>query len=72
MAVPLVMNAQVIGVLCGEQLSADDRGQWLADDLYEILARHAARVLESRTALRLAQLGSHPVAAGPVSSSLST
>ena len=71
MAVPLVMNAQVIGVLCGEQLSADDRGQWLAT-MYEILARHAARVLESRTALRLAQLGSHPAAAGPVSSSLST
>ena len=70
-AVPLAMNSQVIGVLCGEQLSTSDEGQWLAMT-YEILARHAARVLESRTALRLAQLGSPPVGVVPVSPPLHT
>ncbi len=52
-AVPLAMNGQVIAVLCGEE----DAGS--ADSLtptFELLARHAARVLESLTALRLAQL----------------
>lgn len=55
-AVPLAMNDQVIGVLCGEQLAASDEGEWLATTC-EVLARHAARVLASLTALRLAQLG---------------
>lgn len=52
-AVPLSMNGQVIAVLCAE----DDAGS--ADALtptFELLARHAARILESLTALRLAQL----------------
>ena len=52
-AVPLSMNGQVIAVLCAEE----DAGS--ADALtptFEVLARHAARVLESLTALRLAQL----------------
>ena len=52
-AVPLTMNAEVIAVLCGEQLSAADEGEWLTT-IYEVLARHASRVLESLTALRLA------------------
>ncbi|MGE3958751.1 MAG: GAF domain-containing protein [Vicinamibacterales bacterium] len=62
-AVPLSMNGQVIAVLCGDQAAATDQGEWLAMH-YEVLARHAARVLESLTALRLAQLGAHPAAAG--------
>jgi len=52
-AVPLSMHGQVIAVLCAEE----DAGS--ADALtptFELLARHAARVLESLTALRLAQL----------------
>jgi len=52
-AVPLSMNGQVIAVLCAEE----DAGS--ADALtptFEVLARHAARVLESLTALRFAQL----------------
>lgn len=61
--VPLSMNGQVIAVLCGVQQAATDGGEWLATH-YEVLARHAARVLESLTALRLAQLGAHPGAAG--------
>jgi hypothetical protein len=44
------------------QPAATDGGEWLATH-YEVLARHAARVLESLTALRLAQLGAHPGAA---------
>lgn len=65
-AVPLTMNGQVIAVLCGSQPSASDGGEWLATH-YEVLARHAARVLESLTALRLAQLGAAPTAAGAAS-----
>ncbi len=52
-AVPLSMNGQVIAVLVGEEEAGT------ADALtptFELLARHAARVLESLTALRLAQL----------------
>lgn len=52
-AVPLAMNGQVIAVLCAEEEPGT------ADSLtptFEVLARHAARVLESLTALRLAQL----------------
>jgi hypothetical protein len=60
-AVPLQMNGHVVAVLVGESTSAVDGGEWLAT-VYEVLARHAARVLESLTALRLAQLGT-PAAA---------
>ena len=55
-AVPLMMNGQVIAVLCGDDDACVDEGASLAST-YEVLARHAARVLESLTALRLAQLG---------------
>ena len=55
-AVPLSMNGQVIAVLCGDEPTAMDDGEWLAGT-YEVLARHAARGLESLTALRLAQVG---------------
>lgn len=55
-AVPLTMNGQVIAVLCGDDAACADGGTSLAST-YEVLARHAARVLESLTALRLAQLG---------------
>ena len=41
-----------------------DEGGTLASAL-EILARHAARVLESLTAVRLAQLGAQPATASP-------
>ncbi len=59
-AVPLSMNGQVIAVLFGEEEPG------AADSLtptFEVLARHAARVLESLTALRLAQLAP-PAGAG--------
>lgn len=62
-AVPLTMNGQVIAVVCGEQPDGTDQGAWLATH-YEVLARHAARVLESLTALRLAQLGAQPAHGG--------
>ena len=52
--VPLTINTQVVAVLCGEQLSASDEGEWLTT-IYEVLARHASRVLESVTMLRLAE-----------------
>jgi hypothetical protein len=56
-AVPVTMNGQVIAVLCGEQ--ADGRaGSERLLAVFEVIARHAARVLETLTALRLAQLGS--------------
>ncbi|HUR33258.1 MAG TPA: GAF domain-containing protein [Vicinamibacterales bacterium] len=58
-AVPLRMNGQTIAVLCGEQTSADETIEWLAS-AWEVLARHAARVLESLIGLRLAQAGSQP------------
>jgi membrane carboxypeptidase/penicillin-binding protein len=58
-AVPLTMNGQVIAVLCGDELQATDNGDLVAWT-FEVLARHAARVLELHTALRLAQLGTHP------------
>lgn len=52
-AVPLTMNGQVIAVLCAEEASGTIDSLTTA---FELLARHAARVLESLTALRLAQL----------------
>ena len=61
-AVPLSMNGQVIAVLCGDDAACMDAGASLAST-YEVLARHAARVLESLTALRLAQLGTPAAAA---------
>jgi len=63
-AVPLTMNGQVIAVLCGDEPHASDNGDLVAWT-FEVLARHAARVLESHTALRLAQLGTHPWASAP-------
>ncbi len=65
-AVPLAMNGQVIAVLCAEQVHAADGGESLVMT-YELLARHAARVLESLTALRLAQLGTPGASAAPAS-----
>lgn len=61
-AVPLTMNGQVIAVLCGDDPHAPDNGDLVAWT-FEVLARHAARVLESHTALRLAQRGTHPSSA---------
>jgi len=56
-AVPVTMNGQVVAVLCGEQAEGDGgSGRMLA--VFEMLARHAGRVLETLTAMRLAQLGS--------------
>jgi hypothetical protein len=63
-AVPLAMNGQVIAVLCGDEPHAADGGDLVAW-AFEVLARHAARVLESHTALRLAQLGTHPWSPAP-------
>lgn len=60
-AVPLTMNGQVIAVLCGDDAACTDHGASLVST-YEVLARHAARVLESLTALRLAQVGAPAVA----------
>lgn len=60
-AVPLSMNGQVIAVLCAEDDAA--AGDSLTQT-FEVLARHAARVLESLTALRLAQLAP-PAGASP-------
>ena len=57
-AVPLMMNGQAIGVLCGEHLHAADSGARLTS-VFELLARHSARVLESLTALRLANVSAH-------------
>ena len=57
-AVPVTMNGQVIAVLCGEQVDGQGGSERLFS-VFEILARHTARVLETLTALRLAQLGSH-------------
>jgi len=57
-AVPVTMNGQVVAVLCGEQADGDGgRERLLA--VFEMMERHTARVLETLTALRLAQLGSH-------------
>jgi hypothetical protein len=61
-AVPLMMNGQAIGVLCGEHVSAPDSGARLTS-VFDVLARHAARVLESLTALRLANVSAHSTAA---------
>ena len=61
-AVPLSMNGQVIAVLCGEE----DAGTTdLLTPTFEVLARHAARVLESLTALRLANLAPTAGAGSP-------
>ena len=63
-AVPLMMNGQPIGVLCGEHVSAADSGRHLTA-VYDVLARHAACVLESLTALRLANVSAHAAVAAP-------
>jgi len=57
-AVPVTMNGQVIAVLCGEQSDGHEGSERLLA-VFEVIARHAARVLETLTALRLAKLGSH-------------
>jgi hypothetical protein len=54
-AVPLIMNGQVIAVLCADHDSMTE-GTHLALTC-ELLARHAAQHLESLTARRLAQTG---------------
>jgi len=51
------MNGQVIAVLVGEQVDGRGGNERLLE-VFEILGRHTARVLETLTALRLAQLGS--------------
>jgi hypothetical protein len=56
-AVPLALNGRVTGVLCAEPHAAGDAAERLTFIL-ELLARHAARVLESLTAIRLAHGGS--------------
>ncbi|MFN7984253.1 MAG: GAF domain-containing protein [Vicinamibacterales bacterium] len=63
-AVPLLMNGEAIGVLCGEQSATGESGVRLTF-VYDVLARHAARVLESLTALRLANVSAHSAVAAP-------
>lgn len=63
-AVPLLMNNEAIGVLCGEQSATGESGVRLTF-VYDVLARHAARVLESLTALRLANVSAHAAVAAP-------
>lgn len=63
-AVPLLMNGEAIGVLCGEQSASTESGVRLTF-VYDVLARHAARVLESLTALRLANVSAHAAVAAP-------
>jgi hypothetical protein len=58
--VPLALNGQVTAVLCAEDARAGE-GTELASTL-DVLARHAARVLECLTALRLAHAGGRPAA----------
>jgi hypothetical protein len=54
-AAPLVLGGEVVAVVCGQQASDDDGRLLVAT--FEVLARHAARVLEALTASRLAQVG---------------
>ena len=56
-AVPVTMNGQVVAVLCGER-GKGAGGSERMPAVFEMLARHAGRVLETLTAMRLAQLGS--------------
>ena len=63
-AVPLMMNGQAIGVLCGEHLAATDSGRRLTS-VFEVLTRHSACVLESLTALRLANVSAHATVVAP-------
>jgi hypothetical protein len=63
-AVPLLMNGEAIGVLCGEQSASSESGVRLTF-VYDVLARHAARVLESLTALRLANVSAHSAVTTP-------
>ncbi|MGE0449183.1 MAG: GAF domain-containing protein [Vicinamibacterales bacterium] len=55
-AVPLVIQSQVVAVLFAER-TGNDAGVDRLGIIAELLARHAARVLESLTASRLTQLG---------------
>ncbi len=63
-AVPLMMNGQAIGVLCGEHLAATDSGRRLMS-VFEVLTRHSACVLEALTALRLANVSAHATVVAP-------
>jgi len=56
-AVPVTMNGQVVAVLCGDDAKGEG-GTERVLAVFEMLARHAGRVLETLTAMRLAQLGS--------------
>jgi len=51
------MNGQVVAVLCGDDAKGEG-GTERVLAVFEMLARHAGRVLETLTAMRLAQLGS--------------
>jgi hypothetical protein len=54
-AIPLLVDGRVVGVIYADEGRADsDDGPW--PELIEALARHAARCLESMTARRLPQL----------------
>jgi hypothetical protein len=53
--VPVAMNGEVVAVVCAEP-RADAPGLAPLSILLELLARHAARVLESTTARRLAHI----------------
>ena len=63
-AIPLILNGQAIGVLCGEHLAVGDSGRRLTS-VYEVLTRHSACVLESLTALRLANVSAHATVVAP-------
>ena len=60
-AAPLSMSGEVVAVLCGVPSgSAPEQGRELATR-FEALTRHASRVLEALTALRLAQASMPPM-----------
>lgn len=53
-AAPVALNGEVVAIVCGEPQPDSDAAR--LSIVLELLARHAARVLESLTARRLAQL----------------
>jgi hypothetical protein len=59
--VPLTLDGQVTAVLYAESDAEDSEATELLSTL-DVLARHAARVLESLTAIRLAHAGGRPAA----------
>jgi uncharacterized Zn finger protein len=56
------MDGQAVALVCASAPASADEGAALQSTL-DILARHAARVLEALTASRLAQVGPQVVAA---------